>query len=556
MNNSLLSKAGSGPKQAVIYLRVSTEEQVDNYSLETQENICKKEAGNRKMEIIKIFREEGRSAKTITGRPALIEMLEFCRKNKKNLEAVIVYRLDRVSRQTADYLAIRKKLAECEISLISATEPTGNSPTEKFVETMLAGFAQMDNDVRSERSKNGMRARFLAGLSNGYVPLGYLNKNAYAVKDPATFDIMKRAWDLMATGTKSLREMTEILKELGIKGGRRSNKIEHVLRPQTLNTIFRNKFYAGKIISKKYNLEVQGQHTPMVSEEQFYKVQSILDGRNVNIAAPLARRTLDNPDFPLRRFVKCHFCGSSLTGGWCKGKKKHYAYYFCPKRCKGSNTYNAKIDQATTDQLNSIKLTDKATELLNAWLRQKYYERLSTLQKRRESAEIELKELYEFRQALIEKNISGVYSDEIFKEQNKTVEGKIQAIQITKSDNMIQKYNLEAITTFVKTKLGNITQTYLESSLQQKRVLLCSIFPSGLHWDGKAYLNTVISEFYTPIMALQKVPVQFGGVFSTLLEHISSILKMGIFKFLITGVFYWGGNSGIFTLLFGFWGKI
>ena len=36
-----------------------------------------------------------------------------------------------------------------EIKLISVTEPTGNSPTEKFVERMLAGFAQMDNDVRS-----------------------------------------------------------------------------------------------------------------------------------------------------------------------------------------------------------------------------------------------------------------------------------------------------------------------------------------------------------------------------------------------------------------------
>ena len=149
--------------------------------------------------------------------------------------------------------------------------------------------------------------------------------------------------------------------------------------------------------------------------------------------------------------------------------------------------------------------------MLNAWLRQKYYDRLSTLQKRRESAEIDLKELYEFRQALIAKNISGVYSDDIFKEQNKTVEDKIQAIQITKSDDVIQKYNLEAITTFIKSKLENITQTYLDSDLQQKRVLLCSIFPSGLRWDGKAYLNTAISEFYTSILALQKDPVCFGG---------------------------------------------
>jgi site-specific DNA recombinase len=236
-------------KGAVVYLRVSTEEQVDNYSLETQEDICNKEAQKRKLIIRHTFREEGKSAKTITGRPVLIEMLEFCRKHKKDIDAIIIYRLDRISRQTADYLAIRKKLAECDIKLISATEPTGNSPTEKFVETMLAGFAQMDNDVRSERTKNGMKARFLAGLNSGYVPMGYLNNNGYAIKDPEFFDILSYGWDLMATGEKTLNEMVKILSEKGLRGGTKAKPT--ILRAQQLNRIFRNKFYAGKVISKK-----------------------------------------------------------------------------------------------------------------------------------------------------------------------------------------------------------------------------------------------------------------------------------------------------------------
>jgi len=47
------------PKKAVIYLRVSTEEQVDNFSLGTQEEICKKEATRRGFEVVQVFREEG-----------------------------------------------------------------------------------------------------------------------------------------------------------------------------------------------------------------------------------------------------------------------------------------------------------------------------------------------------------------------------------------------------------------------------------------------------------------------------------------------------------------
>src|SRR3989338_3578630 len=107
-------------KKAVIYLRVSTEEQVDNFSLGSQEDICRKEAEKRGYEVVEVFREEGRSAKTILGRPVLISLLEYCRKNKTKIQAVFAYRLDRISRQTADYLAIRKKLLENNVSIISS----------------------------------------------------------------------------------------------------------------------------------------------------------------------------------------------------------------------------------------------------------------------------------------------------------------------------------------------------------------------------------------------------------------------------------------------------
>ena len=67
MSIKIQYKSDTKPKRAVVYLRVSTEEQVDNFSLGTQENICKKEALRRGFEIAEIFREEGKSAKTITG---------------------------------------------------------------------------------------------------------------------------------------------------------------------------------------------------------------------------------------------------------------------------------------------------------------------------------------------------------------------------------------------------------------------------------------------------------------------------------------------------------
>ena len=500
----------STKQQAVIYLRVSTEEQVDNYSLDTQANICSKEAERRGFDIAEVFREEGRSAKTIVDRPALIDMLDYCRKNRRQIGAVIVYRLDRISRQTADYLAIRKKLFELDITLISATEPTGDTPTEKFIETMLAGFAQMDNDVRGERARNGMKARFLNGLPNGNVPLGYLCEDGYAAKDPESFAQLKAAWELMATGTKSLREMAVILNDHGVRDQQKGRK-EALLRPQTLSNIFRNKFYVGKLISKKYGLEVQGQHVPMVTEETFYRVQAILDGRNRNAAPALARRNQDSPDFPLRRIVKCSRCGHSFTAAWSKGRKNRYGYYFCPKRCAiGSSVPIKQIEDTTADLLAKVSLRPETVKLINAFLRQTYYLRIGALRKKREQADVELKKLQELRQKLIEKNLNGVYSDDIFKDQNKLLEEKIKGIQTAKSDAIIEKYNLEAITNFIQQKFTDLNKTFTTSLLKQKRVLMCSIFPQGLNWSYPGYSNTKISPFYLCLMEVERSKVLPG----------------------------------------------
>jgi DNA invertase Pin-like site-specific DNA recombinase len=496
-------------KRAVIYLRVSTEEQVDNFSLGTQEEMCVKEAERRGIEVVKIFKEEGRSAKNITGRPVLIELLEFCRKNKKTLTAVIVYRLDRISRQTQDYLAIRKKLAESGIEMISITEPTGNSPTEKLVETILAGFAQLDNDVRSERTKNGLRARFLAGLTSGVPPLGYKNENGFAVKDPKTWDKVKQAWELMGTGTKSLREMAEIMNDWGLR--QKFHGKEHVMRQQAIGRMFRNKYYIGILTSERYPEEVRGQHLPMVTEAVFYRIQAVLDGRNTNINVPISRRNRDNVEFPLRRIVKCIHCGNPMTGGWCKGKSTKYAYYWCQKRCKVPSVPADKLQDGAIHYLSAITPTKEAFDAFIGLLRRTYFQRVAQLQKRKDEADNELKRLKTLRQSLIEKNLNGTYSDEIFREQNKLIEEQIAAVQMAKDDALLAKYNLEAIVKFMKEKFANLGQTYQLSNLHQIRVLMCSIFPSGMVWGYPGFLNTEISPIYQSIRMFESDSDSLSG---------------------------------------------
>ena len=506
-------------KKAILYLRVSTEEQVDNFSLDTQEDICRKEATKRGYEIIDIFREEGKSAKTIVGRPVLINLLEYCRKNKNKLQGVFVYRLDRISRQTADYLAIRKKLLEHGVSIISATEPTGDSPTEKLVETILAGFAQLDNDIRSERAKNGLKARFLSGLISGKPPIGYIFQAGFAVKDPETWDKVKQAWGLMATGTKSLNDMAKVMNDWGLR--ETHGKRQFKLRAQTTNRIFRLKFYAGKLVSVTYPEEVKGQHVPMITEEQFYKVQAVLDGRNTNKIA-LAKRTFENTDFPLRRIVKCGKCGVGLTGAWSTGRRGgRYAYYFCASKCNYKCIRVKDLEDALTDLLKKIEPKKECLNLFIEFILKTYHERLSRLSKIKSEADRIIEDLKATLRTLVEKNLSGVYSDEVFKEQNSMLEEKMIKAQIVKEDSNLDKYNVDAVTSFMKTLLADLGETYKRSSIGQLKVLLGSMFPLGLAWNYNGTLDPKISAIYQAIQCFDGDAIPSGAGYGNRTRFLS-----------------------------------
>lgn len=505
MNNAVTNNK----TDAIIYLRVSTEEQVDNFSLDTQEDICRKEAVRRGLRIVKTFREEGKSAKTIDGRPELVDMMKFCKKNKKSLNALIIYRLDRLSRQTSDYLSIRKSLISNNIKLISASEPTGTSPTDTLLETIMASFAQHDNDVRSERTRNGMHARYLSGLITGKPPLGYvMSSSKIPVEDPDSWEQMKQAWDLMATGTKSLREITLIMNKMGLRSTYRGKPIK--LRIQTTQRMFRNKFYAGILTSNTYKEEVQGQHIPMISLEQFYKVQGILDGRCVSKKAVNVKRTRNNKVFPLRRVVKCSKCGMGLTAGWSKGKYKRYPYYRCAGRCKLTSIRAGKLDDAVIELLQSITPKKECIELFTQYVVEEYERRLNILKKAQNAADSEIQRLRDMRKVLVQKNMMGIYTDEIFMEQNALIEQKLEKAHIAKSNSTLDKYDINKLSDFIKETLSDLGETYKKSTVPQIKALISSIFSSGISCNQDGTLNFEINPMYQAIFNFDTQGVAYG----------------------------------------------
>src|SRR5436309_4138521 len=204
---------------AVICMRVSTKDETEDLSLPTQLEACEEYCERQGFHVLARFREEGESAKT-ADRTELQKLLQFCRKNKGAVQFFVVFNLTRFARDKYDHFALRAHLKSLGISLRSATEPIDDTSTGKLMEGVLAAFAQFDNDVRSDRTRGGMKAALELGRWTFLAPLGYFNAprstGRSLVADPERAPLVRRAFQEFATGRFTKDEVLKNVNALGL----------------------------------------------------------------------------------------------------------------------------------------------------------------------------------------------------------------------------------------------------------------------------------------------------------------------------------------------------
>ncbi len=126
--------------KGIIYIRVSSDEQVQGTSLDSQESKCRAYCADKNVQVEHVFREEGESAKT-ADRTELLKALDYCRKHRGKIAAFVVYKVDRFARNAEDHFAVKSRLLKYGTKLHSATEAIGDDPVSKLLETMLAGYS-------------------------------------------------------------------------------------------------------------------------------------------------------------------------------------------------------------------------------------------------------------------------------------------------------------------------------------------------------------------------------------------------------------------------------
>ena len=137
----------------------------------------------------------------------------------------MVYKVDRFARNTEDHFYVRKMLIDYGVTLHSVTEPIGNNPAEKFIETVLAGSAEFDNAIRTQRCVDGMIARINQGIYPFRPPIGYdcqharrrgEKKNEPDKPDEKIFPIIQKGLKEFSKGIYSQVEMINLLDKLGL----------------------------------------------------------------------------------------------------------------------------------------------------------------------------------------------------------------------------------------------------------------------------------------------------------------------------------------------------
>jgi DNA invertase Pin-like site-specific DNA recombinase len=161
--------------------------------------------------------------------------------NKGRVHFVVVFNLTRFARDKYDHFALRSHLQSIGISLRSATEPIDDTSTGKLMEGVLAAFAQFDNDVRSDRTRAGMKAALELGRWVFLAPIGYLNApramGKSLIADPERAPLVRRAFEEYAIGRYTKEQLLKHVRTWAL----RTNV--HVRSRHRRSALLRNHFW-------------------------------------------------------------------------------------------------------------------------------------------------------------------------------------------------------------------------------------------------------------------------------------------------------------------------
>lgn len=339
-------------KRCVLYPRVSTEMQVDGYSLEGQKNMLTRFADREEMIVVDTYEDAGKSGKSIEGRPAFQKMLRDI-EDGLDIDYILVYKLSRFGRNAADILNSLELVQSYGVNLICIEEGIDSSQTSgKLLISVLSAVAEIERENIIEQTMNGRREKARqGGWNGGFAPYGYtLEDNKLMIEETEAVAIRK----IFELYTSSEIGLGGIANQLNLQGIRKIPRQNGTLEDWTghfIKLILDNPVYCGKIAYGRRTKEkvkgtkndyqmkrnddyilTEGQHKGIVSEEVWEKAHAKRLRTGVKQPSKIGRDRVHL----LSGLLRCPVCGSPMytnKHAWTNkdGTYKEIYYYVCSR---------------------------------------------------------------------------------------------------------------------------------------------------------------------------------------------------------------------------------
>lgn len=445
--------------RAAIYYRVSTAEQAaDGTSLETQERSCREYAGREGWELAGVYADRGESAKT-SDRPEFLRLIRDVRRG--GIDRVICHRLDRIARNAVDAMAFRAELSRAGARLVSVCEPITDDPLGRFVETLLAGMAQLDNEVRAERARRGMVEQAKRGGWVHQAPIGYRTARDNGIPslvpdDPAAGQIAE-AFKMVAAGARPVE-------------ARRQSGLQVSL--SRFCALLRSPVYTAMVDTRLGRSE--GLWAPLVDRETWARVQVALDGDRRRVGA--------TDQFPLRGTMRCSVCDRPMRGSFSAGNGGRYGYYWCPNGHERMR--RERVDTDMADALAEIRekylpgLLRLRRTISHYW-RKTYGDgaaKVATLDK-------QIERMTARRKRLLDAMLDGHIEPADFDAKDAAMRAEIAKAEVERHDARSAAEDMAEVLRKAESLLNDLPAVIASAHPDKARSIYAALFPNGVRKD-------------------------------------------------------------------------
>jgi len=410
-----------------LYLRVSTEEQRERQSIATQREFAERYCALHQLHLGAVFADDGVSGTVpLHLRPAGARILPDARLHR--FDQLLVYRLDRLGRDTRLTLQAVAELEQCGVRVKSLTEDFDTATASgRLMLTLLSGFAAHEREVIRERSLAGsQRVAQNGGWLGGRLPFGYcraggqrqtgmiLSEEPLPGLDVSAAEVIRRIFRMAAQERQSCPRIADYLNALGVPrtgdgvarhpaspsesvARWRAGRVRNLL----ISTVYKGQHVYGKRGRNQKRAPIVRSVPAIVSEAVWQQAQATLQ-HNYHFGPRHCRHA-----YLLRGLVKCGLCGLTYIGMTVKSRSgRQESYYRCNGKHDTYGVYGAMGQRCPSKDVQAGWLEEAVWEEVEGMLRRP--ERVLARLKRRLAREQkdlagQRVQLVRLRQALAEK---------------------------------------------------------------------------------------------------------------------------------------------------------